>query len=86
MKEAVASGIALSEDVIDALFEKFIAGMPRFLQKNSPVTPFCPCVDKALPVVKVLRNLSFIYTESCGQEEVRHILFSENRCSLDYYV
>ena len=60
MKEAVASGIALSEDVIDALFEKFIAGMPRFLQKNSPVTPFCPCVDKALPVVKVLRNLIFI--------------------------
>ena len=34
MKEAVASGIALSEDVIDALFEKFIAGMPRFLQKK----------------------------------------------------
>jgi hypothetical protein len=37
LKEAVASGIALSEDVIDALFEKFIAGMPRLLRKKLTV-------------------------------------------------
>ncbi len=34
LKEAVASGIALSENVIDALFEKFMAEMPRLLRRK----------------------------------------------------
>ena len=34
LKETVASGIVLSENIIDALFEKFMAGMPRLLRQK----------------------------------------------------